>query len=371
MPKRGENIHKRKDGRWEARYRTGVDPTGKITYGSVYAKTYKEAKEKQVEKLNEIVRKQPTNRKNALFAEIADMWMENNRLRVKAATHCRYRNLLETHIIPDIGGRRIDTITGTEINSYLANKLQSGRVDKKGGLSPAYVRSIMLIISAVITYAIEHQLRPPLQTKIFKPQAVKKDLQIFSPGEQSCISSWCRHNVDPTAIGVLLSLYAGLRIGEICALEWTDVDFAAGIIHVRKTVARIRVPGAGSRTILVIEPPKTASSYRDVPLCSWLIQLLLAARSMSSSSFVVSTSLQFVSPRTYDYRYHKLLSSAGVPALNYHALRHTFATRCIEAGTDVKSLSEMLGHANAAVTLNIYVHPSMDTKRAQLEKLAL
>lgn len=177
MPKRGENIHKRKDGRWEARFRIGVDPSGKIIYGSVYAKTYKEAKEKQQERINTINRKLPINRKNPLFAEVADLWMENNRLRLKGPTDCRYRNLLESHIIPDIGGRRIDLITGTEINAYLTDKLQSRRIDNKGGLSPAYVRSIMLIINAVLTYAIGHSMRPPLQTKICKPQALKKELQ--------------------------------------------------------------------------------------------------------------------------------------------------------------------------------------------------
>lgn len=371
MPKRGENIHKRKDGRWEARYRTGVDPSGKITYGSVYAKTYREAREKQQERMNAVTRKLPINQKNLLFVEVADLWMENNRLRLKGSTDYRYRNLLESHIIPDIGGRRIDLITGTEINTYLADKLQSGRIDNKGGLSPSYVRSIMLIINSVLTYAIEHQMRPPLQTKIYKPQAVKQDLPILTPQEQSKLVSQCRSHLDPTSIGVLLSLYAGLRIGEICALEWTDIDLSAQIIYVRKTVARVRIPGGGSHSMLVIETPKTSSSYREVPLCSWLIPLLNEVRSHSISKFVVSTTLQFVSPRTFDYRYHRLLSSAEIPSVNYHALRHTFATRCIEAGTDVKSLSEMLGHANAAVTLNIYVHPSMETKRAQLEKLSL
>ncbi len=351
LSKRGEKICKRKDGRWEAHYR--------------------EAKEKQAHKISEGIRKLSGNQKNPLFAEVAELWMENNRLKVKASTSCRYQALLEAHIIPDLGGRRIAMLTGTEINAYLADKLLSGRIDKKGGLSPAYVRSIMLIIHAIMTFATEHQLRPPLQTKICKPQMLKQDLRILSPGEQSRIVSQCRRQLDPTAIGILLSLYAGLRIGEICALEWTDMDLTSGIIHIRKTVARVRIPGADSRTMLVLEPPKTASSRRDIPLCSRLIPLLNLVRSQSLSDFVVSSTPQFVSPRTYDYRYHRLLKLAEVQSINYHALRHTFATRCIEAGTDVKSLSEMLGHANAAVTLNTYVHPSMEIKRAQVEKLIL
>lgn len=297
--------------------------------------------------------------------------MENNRLRIKGATDWRYRNLLETHIIPDMGGRRIRAITGEEINSYLADKLRCGRVDGKGGLSAAYVRSMMLIINSVLAYAVEQNMCSPLQIKIYKPKAAKQELQILTPEEQSKLVTQCCSHLDPTAAGVLLSLYAGLRIGEICALEWSDIDFSARLIRVRKTVARVYVPGSRVQSKLVIEAPKTVSSFREVPLCSWLSPLLDEVRAKDLSQFVVSTTRQFVNPRTYDYRYHRLLSRAQLHPVNYHVLRHTFATRCIEAGTDVKSLSEMLGHSNAAVTLNIYVHPSMEVKRAQLEKLSL
>ena len=371
MPKRGENIRKRKDGRWEARYKIGINASQKITYGSVYAKTYREAKEKQAEKQNEILRTFPGNRKNYSFNEVADLWLENNRLRIKGSTVNRYQNLLITHIIPFIGNRRIDTITGTESNAFLADKLKSGRVDGKGGLAPSYVRSIMLVINSVISYAVENRMRKPLDTRICKPQAVKHELPILTRLEQEKLVSLCCQQLDFTSIGVLLSLYAGLRIGEICALEWTDIDFCNRVIHVRKTIARIHAPGSRKGSVLAIEPPKTAASHRVIPLCSWLIPLLNQVKNKSVSNFVVSTTLQFVSPRTYDYRYHRLLMLAEIPRINYHALRHTFATRCIEAGMDVKSLSEMLGHANAAVTLNIYVHSSMDMKRNHIEKLTL
>ncbi|MCD7859348.1 MAG: site-specific integrase [Firmicutes bacterium] len=297
--------------------------------------------------------------------------MQDSRLHIKGSTACRYRNLLDSHILPHFGGRRIDSITTTEINAFLADKLQSGRLDKSGGLSPAYVRSMMLVIQAVVCYAVENRIRPPLDTKIHKPQIAKRDLPILTPLEQSRLVSYCCSDPGPTEIGVLLSLYAGLRIGEVCALEWSDIDFSTGILSVRKTVARVRSPEDGTRSTLVVTPPKTPSSFREIPLCSWLIPLLRQAKGRSNSGYVVSTTDQFVSPRTYDYRYHRLLACAGVPGINYHALRHTFATRCIEAGADVKSLSEMLGHANAAVTLNIYVHTSMETKRSQLEKLKL
>ena len=371
MPKHGENIRKRKDGRWEARYKIGINASKKAIYGSVYAKTYREAKRKQEEKKNELLRTFPENQKKYLFTEVAELWLENNRLRIKGATFNRYQNLLITHIIPGIGNRRIDTITGTEINAFLADKLKSGRVDKKGGLAPSYVRSMMLVINSVISYAVENRMRQPLDTRICKPLEIKHVLPILTRMEQEKLVSVCCQKLDPTSIGVLLSLYAGLRIGEICALEWTDIDFSNRIIHIRKTIARIHAQGRQKSSVLAIEPPKTAASHRVIPLCSWLVPLLNQVRSKSVSKFVVSTTHQFVSPRTYDYRYHRLLMIAEIPKINYHALRHTFATRCIEAGMDVKSLSEMLGHANAAVTLNIYVHSSMEMKRNHIEKLPL
>ncbi len=371
MAKCGENIHKRKDGRWEARYRIGVGPSGKIKYGSVYAKTYREVKAKRIERLNAASQQVALPRDRILFSQVADRWMDNNRLRLKHATQYRYQTLLDSHIIPYFGGRRIHEITATEINEYLASKIQCGRLDGKGGLAPSYIRSIMLIINSVISYAVANQLRQPLQTKICKPQIPKREMPILTLEQQKLLVSQCCAQPSPTALGVLLSLYAGMRIGEVCALAWSDIDFPKQIVHIRKTVTRTYETTGSSQSVLSIGEPKTLASYRDVPLSSWLAAILRQEYERRKSSFVVSTMPQFVSPRTYDYRFHRLLAKVGISDINYHALRHTFATRCIEVGTDVKSLSEMLGHANAAVTLNIYVHPSMDIKRLQVEKLSL
>ncbi len=373
MPKRGENIHKRKDGRWEARYKKGVDDSGKTLYGSVYGKTYRETKSKQQEKINSLTARPSADRDFPLFQDVAKLWLEDSRVHMKGATECRYRNLLETHIIPDLGSIRLEQITSTRINVYLADKLEQGRLDGKGGLSSAYVRSLMLVIKSIMTYAASNQMCSPLQSKISKPPVVAQETPILSPEEQKQLETLCMTQVDATKIGILLSLYAGLRIGEVCALEWSDMDLRKKLIHVRKTVSRVccTAPDGTNCSKLIIERPKTPSSYRDIPLCSWLVPVLEAFRTKTGSPYVVSSNPCFVSPRTYDYRYHKILSEAGVRSINYHALRHTFATRCIEAGVDVKSLSEMLGHADAAITLNTYVHSSMDRKRLQLEKIRL
>lgn len=371
MSKRGENIHKRKDGRWEARYKKEPNSSGKTQYGSVYGKTYREAKEKQQEKRSSSQHQISVNREAVLFRDAAMLWLKDGRVRTKSATNYRYKNLLDKHIIPDLGSIRLDQMTATSIHVYLAGKLEHGRLDGKGGLSAAYVRSITLVIRSVMNYAASNHLCAPLNAKICKPVVPTQDFPILSHEEQKLLENACIAQMNETKIGILLSLYAGLRIGEVCALEWSDIDLKKKLIHVRKTVSRVQDTSAdkGNGSILVIDRPKTLSSYRDIPLCSWLIPIVEECRSGAESGYVTSGCSQFISPRTYDYRYHKVLLSAGLPSIKYHSLRHTFATRCIEAGVDVKSLSEMLGHADASVTLNIYVHSSMERKRLQIENL--
>ena len=177
-------------------------------------------------------------------------------------------------------------------------------------------------------------------------------------------------DMDETKLGVYISLYTGLRIGEICALSWEDIDLSNGLLYVRHTLSRVLCEENGKRrTVLIIDQPKTQSSLRKIPINSDLLRILNEMYPKAESRYVVSNQASFVSPRTYEYRYCKILQESGIHHINYHALRHTFATRCIEVGVDIKSLSEILGHSNVSITLNTYVHSSMDLKRSQLEKL--
>jgi len=373
MSRKGENIHKRKDGRWEARYKKGRNLEGKLIYGSVYGKTYREAKER----LNAINSTQlsPKNMRSheRTFGEVLNMWFENNKMRIKGATAYKYQKLIDTHILPQLGSLKLSQLSAAIVNSYLNNKLCSGRLDGRGGLSPTYVNCIGVIIKSAIQFAVSEQLMPPLRTEIIKAGNFKCDeLTILSRKDQDVLEASLINSLDKTKLGVLITLHTGLRIGEICALSWKDIDLDSGVIHVRHTVARVQSSDTGSSThsMLIIDSPKTVSSKRDIPISSRLYPIVSEARIMAISDYVVSDSESFVSPRTYEYRYHKLLKRCGIPPLNYHALRHTFATRCIEAGVDVKSLSEILGHANVGITLNTYVHSSLELKRQQIEKLA-
>ena len=371
MSKRGENIHKRKDGRWEARYRKGRNSAGNIIYGSVYGKTYREAKEKlmAISATPEDTIK-PINQEHN-FKEILCLWMENNRIRHKGATIKKYQYLIDRHILPDLGNLKLSQITSTVINSFLTRKMENGKLDKSGGLSASYVRSIMLIINAALKFAADEEMCQPLKSPVYKPVSQNNEITVLQIDEQKRLETHLISEIAPTQLGILISLHTGLRIGEICALAWEDVDIENRIIHVRHTVARIKSTDflEGNSSKLIIDAPKTKASNRDIPIPSVLLPILKSNCTAASSKYVVSDTKDFVSPRTYEYRYHRLLEKCGIESVNYHVLRHTFATRCIEAGVDVKSLSEILGHSNVSITLNTYVHSSMEMKRTQLEKL--
>lgn len=370
MPRRGENIRKRKDGRWEARYPSGVNEKGQKTYSSVYGDTYKEAKEKR----NWVLQHQNSYPKvlsnKPLFSEILELWITDNRIHLKNATIYRYSYLIETHILPELGAIQVDQITSSTINAFLSKKLSDGRIDGRGGLSTAYVRSIMLVINSALQFATENGLCNPLLTQIHKPPLQSKELAVLSKDEQKKLESVLLADMNETKLGIYVSLYTGLRIGEICALSWEDIDIANRTIYVRHTLTRIRVIENGKTvTKNSIDTPKTKSSLRCIPICSTLAQVLNDYLPNVTSEYVVSNKAGFVSPRTFEYRYKKIMKESKISFINYHGLRHTFATRCIESGVDVKSLSEILGHANVSITLNTYVHSSMELKRAQMEKL--
>lgn len=369
MSRKGENIRKRKDGRWEGRYKRGIKANGTADYVSVYGKTYKEVKEKLSAAKHDLFAADTIPNCEKRFSEVLSLWLQTNRIRLKGGSEQRYDYLIQTHILPELGGLKLSQISAPIVNTFLMSKLTNGRIDGHGGLSPSYVSSIMIIVNSAISFAVAEQMCPPLRTPIYKPQKEKQELEILSYEAQSAIELFVCENLSGTNVGVLISLYTGLRIGEICALSWDDVDLIEGIIHVRHTIARVKSKDAVTKTMLVIEEPKTKASKRDIPIPSVLLPILTKYKGISKSHYVVADGSEFISPRTYEYRYHRLLEHCGVKAINYHALRHTFASRCIEVGVDVKSLSEILGHKNSSITLTTYVHSSMSQKRTQLDKL--
>lgn len=347
MAKRGDNIRKRKDGRWEGRYKKGRAADGSIIYGSVYGKTYKEVKEKMASIISHPLQLATPKGQGKTFCEVLNLWMDNNRARLKGGTINKYQNLIDTHIMPELGLTKVNELSATRINTFLDEKISRGRVDGSGGLSASYVRSIMLVINAAIKYAVSEQLCSPLKTPICKPSVDKTELSILSSEEQKKLETSLLNNFDLTGAGIYISLHTGLRIGEVCSLAWNDIDMNKRVIHVRHTVARIRSGNSGGSTILIIDTPKTKASKRDIPISSTLLPILLKLKTLSSKGFLLTGTSEFIKPRTFEYRYHKILDDCGIASVNYHALRHTFATRCVEAGVD------MVFSANANYTFEV------------------
>lgn len=372
MPRRGDNIRKRKDGRWEARYPKVCYEEQSTKCGSVYGKTYQEAREKR----DWIVQNQAYEQyqtKNFLFKEVLLAWQDSNRLRLKESSVCRYQNLIDTHILPKLGSIRVEHLNTTIINQFLLQKLESGRLDGSGGLSAAYVRSIALVITSAIQFGVTEHLCKPLNSSITKPLLSKKELNVLSRKSQEILEKTLLDAINEEKLLIFITLYTGLRIGEACALRWEDINLDARLIFVRHTVSRVWYHEGGKKhSKLIIGSPKTASSLRCIPICSKLYWVLCTFSQENRFGYILSNGDQtsFISPRTFEYRYKQILKKSGLAKINFHALRHTFATRCIECGVDLKTLCEILGHADASTTLNTYVHSSIEFKRHQLEKLA-
>ena len=238
MARRGDNIHKRKDGRWEGRYKDGYRVDGSAKYSSVYAYSYSECKKKLADAQSspKFISKVQTEK---LFSDLLIQWLFANQIRLKGATEAKYTNIIESHIIPAIGGVKLSTLNSSTINAFLDKQLNQGGIKKGEALAPSYVRTMAVIIEAAINYGVMEGLCNPLRTPINKPSIPKKDLVILSRIAETTLTEILMCDSSKVAIGTLAALQAGLRIGEVCALRWCDVDFENNVIHIRHTISRV------------------------------------------------------------------------------------------------------------------------------------
>ena len=376
MSKRGENIYKRKDGRWEARYPKGHSCEGHILYGSVYGQTYNEAKKKRAQVLIDTSISDRFSFKGIGFemtlCDLAREWLGQKHETIKESTYVRYRYLYEKHIDDRFGRVPLKKLDCTKIETYIRTKQKTNVAD---GLAPKTIQDILSVCRLLICFGIEKGYLPSGYTlnKINPSKDIKQienKINVFLPKERICLEKFALNGGTVRLFGIVLALYTGIRIGELCALRWNDIDLENGIMYVRNTIQRLKDYsniGRG-KTKLIIGPPKTVSSARIIPLSSFLVDKLKWYTTSSKFFFLTGKDTP-EEPRSYLYFYKKQLEMCGLPEYTFHTIRHTFATRCIEEGIDVKSLSEILGHSNVKITMNRYVHPSLEMKRQQLEKL--
>jgi len=372
MPRKGENIYKRKDGRWEGRYIRSYDASNKAKYSYVYGKTYSEVKQKLIDRRSIVKRYPIVSRKDILYSELLDSWLHSSQLNTKESTHARYSHLINKHIKPSLGAYLLSSLTTEIIEDYIEMQLTEGRLDNKGGLSPKTVTDILTIIKSTIEYARYKDFPVLCNLSKLTIKKKEKEMRVLTQAEQEALVSVLIENMDLYKFGVFLSLYTGIRVGELCALQWEDFNLAQTTLKIRKTMQRIQDTenGAFSKTKIVITEPKSQCSVREIPLPAFVIDI--ARRFVANpKAYILTGNDRYIEPRTMQNRFKTYVKGSGISDANFHALRHTFATRCVEVGFEIKSLSEVLGHANVNITLNRYVHSSFELKCSNMNKLSL
>ncbi len=376
MSRTGENIYRRKDGRWEGRYIKARTASGKAIYGYVYSKSYREVKQRLAQAsilVNEEKEASSFNKQcntAVSFCSVAEEWMDIVRTQVKESTFRRYHNLLRTYIFPEFNGILSEQITDSYLEHFCRMLLQSGG-RKRNGLSPKTVLDILSVIKMILQFANDQGYPVVSGGKTVFVKQYKKQMRILSVQEQQVLCHYLQTDFNPWNRGILLCLFTGIRIGEICALKWEDISFLEKTVYIHKTMQRIQNDiGVNPKTKVVVTTPKSECSIRHIPLPDELLCLLSGCCFNPQGYFLTDSEYKYMEPRTMQNHFKAALKKTSLEIMNFHSLRHTFATRCIENGFDVKSLSEILGHANVNITMNRYVHPSMELKRENMQKLS-
>ncbi len=347
-------IYRRKDGRWECRVSMGKAENGKRIFRSFYGKTREEAEYKAM------IAADHTEEDYAVtemtVKELVTEWLYVISSRIKESTAANYTMKVKKHIIPVFGDIRCCLIKAKDIYAFLDKKL-------KEGLSVRYMSDIIVLFKSIFRYAgREYHIRNVLDG-IILPKKNKPEIAVLDKAQQLRLESYMKEKQSVTMVGISISMYMGLRIGEVCAMQWKDIDLEKRILTVSKTIQRVQCGAGLKRTKLIITEPKSKSSKREIPIPDCLLPLLKQFKA-NDNVYVVSGKNKPVEPRTMQYRFSKILHNAELPSFHYHSLRHLFATRCVELGFDVKTLSEILGHSSVEVTLNRYVHSDMERKRS-------
>lgn len=354
MARRGENIYKRKDGRWEGRYKNGFKSDGKTRYSSVYGKSYSEVRNILTAKRAE--QKPCCLKCDFAFKELSDLWLESIAHSVKESTYMNYSMKLEKHIIPYFGAIRYEKLTIKIFNDFIIEKLSAG-------LSARYVSDICRVIKSITKFARQKLNYSDKAELLSLPKCEKKERKLLNSVQQKLLTNYLSDSTSPSNLGIFISAVTGIRLGELCALKWSDIDLEKRIITVSKTMQRIKNIGGKTATKIVITLPKSKTSAREIPVPDVLYSYLTAMQK-SDDCYILTGKKIFAEPRTMQYRFRSVLKKLGLPQVNFHALRHMFATKCVDIGVDVKTLSEILGHCSVELTLNRYVHSSIERKRS-------
>ena len=356
----GWNIYRRKDGRLEGRVPLEKDAAGKRRYRAFFGYSKEDLIGKMMAFRQSLMAKEPLH---VTFSEFFQEWYGAINQRVKESTAANYWMKGQKHLLPFFGEMRISGIESNDIYGFIECK-------RREGLSERYIADNLTLLKAVFKYAVRrHHIPNPMDDVVFK-RSRSASILVFDAEQKRQLTQYLAKDCDKTALGIRICLATGLRIGELCALRWEDVDLEKRILTVRHTVQRIQTHQLQQRTKLIMTEPKSESSYRCIPIPDALATLL-RKHCGAPQEFVLSGTKRPVEPRVMQYRFSKILKNAKLPSIHFHALRHMFASDCIRLGCDMKSLSEMLGHSGVEITMNLYVHSSFEQKRQFMERLSL
>ena len=299
-------------------------------------------------------------------------WIERKSPLVKESTFAAYSNIIVNHLLPKFGQLELSEITEERMQEYVFSLVKDGRLDGKGGLNPHSAKDVLIVLKTTLRDAMRAKELPRMVYDVRVPAKRQvESVPLLNRKDQERLVQAIYLDFSSKSAGILLCLYTGLRIGELCALQWKDIDFENKILHVRQTVQRIyqkQLNGVGKSKV-VIAAPKSRTSARAIPIAPILLPVLKRLRKEDAECYFIGGKAKCLEVRTYRDFYDRFLARNNLAHIRFHALRHTFATRCIEAGGDCKTVSEFLGHSTVNLTLNLYVHPQMEQKRQCIESL--
>lgn len=298
-----------------------------------------------------------------LFEDLAELWLADKKQYVKRSTYAAYSLLVKNHLLGYFSS--FADFSENSIQEFVMNKLNYG-------LSQKSVKDMLVVLKMILNYGSRHGYIPYKKFEVhFPTEKTRQEVAVLSRDHQKVIMSYILNHFSYKNLGIYLSLCCGLRIGEVCAMVWNDIDMSRGSICVSRTIQRIYVTENGNHhTELIVDAPKSKYSNREIPLTKEIIHMIRSLRNKSEGSYyVLSNSSHPIEPRIYRMYFNKLIKKLNIPSLKFHSLRHSFATRCIESNCDYKTVSVLLGHSNISTTMNLYVHPNMEHKRKCMEKM--
>ena len=311
-----------------------------------------------IRKLKKILNKKGSEEMN--FERISAEWLEYKRNNVKESTYYNYMYNIERYLKPFFNQRNIDEILN--YNDFIQELKEKYALET--------IKRIVNVLKSILNY-YQDEYNVILKTKkITLPKTEKRKVKILSHQEKEKLEKYCLEENTLKSLGIIICLNTGLRIGEICALKWKNIDLEEKSIYVEQTMQRVYIK-QDKKSKIIIDKPKSSYSIRTIPMNKKVYNILKSIqKNYNENDFLLTgDSEKFVEPRNYQHNFQIFLKNSKIKHYKFHCLRHTFATACIEVGMDIKSLSEILGHANTTITLDIYVHSSDKIKKKYLEKL--